>query len=64
MKAKTLSDEDRIAALEADVKALPDRIHLLGCFADVRHREKAGLTTDDIRRRWHSDPPIPEHGPV
>jgi hypothetical protein len=52
--------------LEADVR---DRIHLLECFslecfADVRHREKAGLTTDDIRRRWYSDPPIPEHRPV
>jgi hypothetical protein len=53
---------ERLEALERDNAALKKRVHLLECFVDVRHREKAGLTIDQIRAKWHGAPPVPEHG--
>jgi hypothetical protein len=51
------SEVDRIADLER-------RVALLEAFVDVRHREKAGLTADEIREIWHGKPPVPERGAV
>jgi hypothetical protein len=39
------SDEDRIADLER-------RMFLLEAFVDSEHRERMGLTLDDIRAIW------------
>ncbi len=47
------TETDRLVELER-------RIALLEAFVDVRHREKAGLTTDEIREIWHGRPPVPE----
>jgi hypothetical protein len=51
------SEDDRLAELER-------RVALLEAFVDVRHREKAGLTTEEIREIWHGKPPVPERGAV
>jgi hypothetical protein len=51
------SEADRIAELER-------RVALLEAFVDGRHREKAGLTTEEIRQIWHGKPPVPERGAV
>jgi hypothetical protein len=53
---------ERLEALERENVALKKRVHLLECFVDVRHRERAGLTTDDVRAAWHGKPPVPEYG--
>jgi hypothetical protein len=44
-------------ALERDNATLKKRLHLLECFVDVRHREKAGFTSDRIREIWHGTKP-------
>jgi hypothetical protein len=40
MKAKTLSDKDRIAALEAEVKALRKSLDMLQAFVDSETRSR------------------------
>ncbi len=51
------TEVDRVAELER-------RVALLEAFVDVRHREKAGLTTDEIREIWHGKLPVPERGAI
>jgi len=58
------SEADRIAELEREVADLKQRVELLEAFVDARHREKTGLTTDQIREIWHGRPPVPERGAV
>jgi hypothetical protein len=58
------AEVDRVAELECQVEDLKRRIALLEAFVDVRHREKAGLTTDEIREFWHGRSPVPERGAV
>lgn len=58
------TEVDRIAELEREIADLKRRVGLLESFVDVRHREKAGLTTDEIREIWHGKPPVPERGAV
>ena len=43
---------------------LRDRVHLLEAFIDIRHRERAGLTLDQIREIWHGKPDAPASGAV
>jgi hypothetical protein len=53
------------ASAEAEeIADLKRRVALLEAFVDVRHREKAGLTADEIREIWHGKPPVPERGAV
>ena len=42
-----------IAALHREIAELRRRVGLLEAFVDVRHREKAGLATDQVREIWH-----------
>jgi hypothetical protein len=58
------AEADRVAAMEREVSDLKRRIVLLEAFVDVRHREKAGLTLDQVREIWHGKPPVPERGAV
>jgi hypothetical protein len=58
------SDADELATLKREVAELRRRVALLEAFVDVRHREKAGLTGEEIREIWHGRPPVPERGAV
>ena len=53
-----------ITALHREIAELSRRVGLLEAFVDVRHREKAGLTTDQVREIWHGKRPVPERGVV
>ena len=58
------SDADELANLKREVAELRRRVSLLESFVDVRRREKAGLTTEEIWEIWHGRPPVPEKGAV
>jgi hypothetical protein len=51
MMAKT-TESDRIAELEREVVGLKRRLDLLEMFVDSEHREKMGITLDDVRAAW------------
>jgi len=58
------SEEDEIATLRREVADLRHRLALVEAFVDSRHREKLGLTTDDIRAAWHGKIEPPTFGAV
>jgi hypothetical protein len=58
------SEADEVASLKREVADLRRRVALLEAFVDVRHREKAGLTLDQVREAWHGKPHVPEYGGV
>jgi hypothetical protein len=49
------TEVDRVAVLEREVEDLRQRLALVEAFVDSRHREKLGLTLDDIRALWHGE---------
>jgi hypothetical protein len=46
------SEADRIAELEGEVADLKRRVALLELFVDSEHRERMGLTLDNVRAAW------------
>jgi hypothetical protein len=48
--------------LHSEIAKLKRPVSLLEAFADVRHREKLGLTTDLVREAWHENPEVPKYG--
>jgi hypothetical protein len=46
------SENDRVAELEREVAGLKRRIDLLEMFVDSEHREKMGVTLDNVRAAW------------
>ena len=58
------SETGEVVELKREIAALERRVALLEAFVDVRHREKAGLTLDQVREAWHGKLPLPELGPV
>jgi hypothetical protein len=55
-------DDDRIARLEAEVKALRRSLDMLQAYVDTETRARMGLTVDDIRAVWHGPPKVQEYG--
>jgi hypothetical protein len=51
------SDTDEIAELKREVADLRRRLALVEAFVDSRHRERLGVTLDDIRAIWHGKLP-------
>jgi len=46
------SDADEIADLKREVADLKHRVGLLEMFVDSEHREKMGVTLDNVRAAW------------
>jgi hypothetical protein len=46
------TEVDRVVELEREVADLKRRLDLLEMFVDSEHREKMGITLDDIRALW------------
>jgi hypothetical protein len=46
------AEDDRIAELKREVADLKRRVALLEMFVDSEHREKMGVTLDDVRSAW------------
>jgi hypothetical protein len=46
------TEVDRVAELEREVADLKHRVGLLEMFVDSEHREKMGVTLDNVRAAW------------